>query len=115
LVRHLDLAYTTFVKVKSNKTKDVEFLNNLTQLFSSQDIFYENMFVFLTTFSLLKLDSFLEDSVMATFIARFMDLARHCSVFESLQVTCDAQLNYSVPNFMITIDKLYRHVAWLLG
>ena len=57
---------------------ETSFLSSLTH-FLNKDVFYENAIVFVTMLSLLKLDSFLEDQVMATFISQLQEVVSRCS------------------------------------
>lgn len=110
------------METEKQQAAERAFLNSLNKLFTASDVFYENAFVFCTTFSLLKLDSFLRDSVMATFLESLMAVARCCSHFQGLQVSSSAEdknqplsVRCSAPTFLASIEKLFRMIAWLIG
>ena len=57
------------LKEKSgNKDQITALMNFYSYVLSSRDAFYENCFVILSTFAILKLDSFIKDSLMDSFI-----------------------------------------------
>lgn len=97
-------------------------LNLFADFLANKNVFYENCFVFINAFALLKLDAFLQDHLMVKFVERLMAIIKNCSVFQSLQVTAVTKkadelvlFKHAAPAFMVAIDKLYRQIAWLLG
>jgi hypothetical protein len=90
------------LKDKKGREDQLTALMNFYQyVLTSRDAYYENCFVILSTFAILKLDSFIKDSLMHTFINLMMTLAKDCSKLKTLSEGTQA-----VP-FMVAIDKLF--------
>jgi len=114
LVTHLKAARETYSACTTTSTQKA-CLHRLTNILSSQDVFYENMFVFLTAFSILKLDSFLKDQVMVKFINLLMQIADECSKVQKVSVEDKGLVKDCASEFAVVIDKLYRMVSWVVG
>lgn len=104
------------------RTSEIAKLNFFADILTNKNAFYENCFVFTNTFALLKLDSFIQDHLMAKFVERLMTIIKKCSIFQSLQVKAATKetgepllFKHAAPAFMVAIDKLYRQISWLLG
>ena len=104
------------------RTSEIAKLNFFADILTNKNVFYENCFVFTNTFALLKLDSFVQDHLMAKFVERLMTIIKKCSMFQSLQVKAATKetdepllFKHTAPAFMVAIDKLYRQISWLLG
>lgn len=90
---------------------------------ANRDVFYETVFVFNQAFALLKLDSFARSQDMVRFVEQMMKIIKICAQFQEIKLTGPEgdqdgeglKIRYTVPEFMVVIDKLQRQISWLLA